>query len=97
MDINLNLPVIKPPPRFILYGLQRSGTNIIEQLWNHNFDQKILMYEKSYDYPIHKHTRLFKKYDHTMFHSFDNDVKNCLHLPSNYSLHYIITIKDPYS
>lgn len=81
--------------KYILYGIQRSGTNILETLWNNNFNKKIIVYEDDYKYPTHKHYRLYKTY--VNYNDFDRDVKAVLKIPQNTKMNYIIMIKEPYS
>lgn len=90
----------------MVYGLQRSATNYLEQLVNRNFkiEQKNNGFARSL--PVHKHFRLYddmsfapepkylNNFHHPSFASFDEDVKR---LTGSEDLAYLVISKEPYS
>ncbi|MCB9285597.1 MAG: sulfotransferase domain-containing protein [Lewinellaceae bacterium] len=92
---------------FMVYGLQRSGTNYVETLLPHNF-KDISLENMGYprSLPVHKHFRLYDEmyyvpeqkylnnFHYPHFDDFDAHVKR---LTGKDELHYVVVVKEPYS
>lgn len=90
--------------RVLLYGLQRSGTNYLEQLLKRRLQVTLVNEEKRRDHAAHKHFRLYDEKALVPEPKYLNDVQirsmseleaalGPRHVPD----FYIVTSKDPYS
>lgn len=88
--------------RILLYGLQRSGTNFIEQTVLRNFDAVFLNSDEHRDAPIQKHFRLYDDKSRIWPKAYVNDLvfedfaafeRNLDETPDV----YLVISKDPYS
>lgn len=92
---------------FLLYGMQRTGSNYVEELVKKNFtDVSFLRNEYSRALPTHKHFRLYEekhlipqnkymnsfKYDsHAQFDDHVSEIVN------KKNINYLVVVKNPYS
>ena len=91
---------------FLLYGLQRSGTNYLTTLLETNFEARVVIDDYTYSLPIHKHFRPYSKpwfFSHlNLLHDFHYETFNdfdahCSRLKGKKDINYLVIAKEPYS
>lgn len=90
----------------LLYGLQRSGTNFLEQLLATNYEGLSWGNDNRFrSLPLHKHFRPYREkvfiptrkylhgFDYEDFHQFELHLQSLIHASAN--LQYLVIAKDP--
>jgi hypothetical protein len=93
--------------KFILYGVERTGTNYFQGLLKKNFNNLLFFNDgKAKTLPIHKHFRLydeqwflpdigyFQNFKYPDFASFDKHVSE---ITGETDINYLVSVKEPYS